>query len=346
VKNIGPFLAFDKNWFEKHQRPLLKLANTSKYFRWQMGIQDCDYDKSLRIAKIAPNHVTYVDPIYSKLRKLPEQIVLKTDFRTHPKYSKRVYNSLKPVWWAMHAWDKPIDVLAPKLSFGFDTLTSYPDPDPGTTTCDGYARRFDTETIWSDVVTGAGNGAGNNTDPQSVCEINSAFGATDMWTDNWRSFFLFDTSALTSGATISAAVLSIFGNSKQDQLAITPNVDVYTSTPASNTAIVSSDYSNVGSTSQTGAPISYASWSTSAYNDFTFSATGRGNVSKTGISKFATRNANYDVANSAPTWSTNKNSRLRGNTADQTGTSQDPKLVVTYTVSTAFPRLSLLGVGR
>jgi len=105
---------------------------------------------------------------------------------------------------------------------------------------------------------------------------------------------------LTSSADISAAVLSLYGRNKTDDLSITPNVDIYTSAPASNTALANGDFDSLGSTSQTGSPITYADFSISGYNAFTFNSTGRGNISKTGISKFGSRNANYDVANSAP----------------------------------------------
>ena len=87
-----------------------------------------------------------------------------------------------------------------------------------------------------------------------------------------------------------------------------------------------------------GFPITYANWLTTVYNDFTFNATGIGNINKTGISKFGTRNANYDVANTAPALSS-INDRwhyLDGYFADETGTANDPKLVVAYSASSAI----------
>jgi hypothetical protein len=148
-----------------------------------------------------------------------------------------------------------------------------------------------------------------------------------------RYIALFDTSALTAAAAISAAVLSLYGDDKGNALGCSPNIDIYTSAPASNTALVAGDFDCLGTVSQTGSPITYAAWSITGYNAFTFDATGRGNISKTGISKFGARNANYDVANTAPSWVTNVDAYVTALNADSAGTTNDPKLVVTYTIS-------------
>jgi hypothetical protein len=94
-----------------------------------------------------------------------------------------------------------------------------------------------------------------------------------------------------------------------------------------------------------GSPITYANWSTSAYNDFTFNATGIGNVSKTGFSKFGVRNPNYDVANTPPTWSSGVTSHMQCYFSDEAGTTSDPKLVVTYSLGGSAGSLLLLGIG-
>lgn len=154
----------------------------------------------------------------------------------------------------------------------------------------------------------------------------------DTWRRCARSLFLFDTSALTSAATISSAVLSLYGTQKNDSNNATPDIDIYTANPAANTSLALSDYSSFGSTSQTGAPIPYASMSTTGYNDFPFNATGIGNVNKTGVSKFGARNANYDVAATMPNPVVNAGSNLFVNFAESSGTSTDPKLVVSYEI--------------
>lgn len=216
------------------------------------------------------------------------------------------------------------------------TLTVYPDGDPETTTVDGIAFRNATNESWATITAGAGTGNNSTSTSGNIISITSD-ATLDRYSQLIRAIYLFDTSSLTSGVTVTAAVLSIFGSSKADNLAITPDIDIYTSTPATNTDIANSDYSQVGSTSQTGSPITYAAWNTAAYNDFTLNATGISNVSKTSVSKFGARNANYDVSGVAPTWTVSTFSNIRGNYADNAGTTNDPKLTVTYLPTIANP---------
>ena len=342
-KNIGPFLAFDESWFNKHQRLLLKLLNNSKYARWEMGISDKEHLG--RIVKVGPDRVTYADPTYFKLHSLPKKIQLTTDFRTHPKYSKRLYYSLKPLWWAMHGWDKPADVLFPKLSFGLDVLTAYPDPNPETTSVDGYVGRSGQDAVWSTLISGVGDdGIDTSTDAAIISMQGSA--TLNQYSRIVRSIYLVDTSSIGDPDTIDSGTFSLFGTDKADALIATPDINIYASTPATNTALVAADFGQTGSTTYATA-ITYANWSTSAYNDFTLNATGLSNVSKTSVTKLSARNANYDVANSAPPWVISSISRLNGYFADQAGTTNDPKLVINYTVVTATLKgLGLLGVGN
>lgn len=215
-----------------------------------------------------------------------------------------------------------------------DVLTVYPDAgNPGTTTVDGTVAQTYGATAgvaWATIIAAAGSGVSVTANPQNFVAINSD-SILNQWRLVQRGIFLYDTATLGSGSTISATVMSLFGTAKSDALAVTPDIDVYTSTPAANTTLAAGDYAQTGAVSQTGTPITYANWSTTAYNDFTFDATGRGNVSKTGISKFAVRNANYDVAAVAPTWAISASASLQANSADATGTTNDPKLVITYT---------------
>ena len=325
--------AFGPEWFQRHQNWLLFGLNTpglSTIVRGLLCIKMSDVwmPKGTKVWAIAPNSYTV---------RLPDG-QLRTDFRTHWKYSKRVYYAFKELWWLMHAWDSAFaDRWAPAYSFGFLTLTAYPDPDPETTTVDGDVKRAFVGETWTSIQGGAGNGFNSTTTLPYATRI-LASGTTDQWQDLYRAIFLFDTSALTASAVISATVFSLVGFSKADALSITPNVDVYTSNPASNTALENADFTALGSTSQTGAAKAYANWvvDSATYNDLTFNATGRSNVSKTGVSKFGTRNANYDVANQAPTWSSGAASEIRVFAAENADTTTDPKLVVTYTLPVSY----------
>lgn len=221
------------------------------------------------------------------------------------------------------------------------TLTAYPDPHPETSTVDGHVFRGGVSEDWATIISGAGTGFADSSD--SVQILVWAASTTNKWLQVRRGIILYDTSSLGSGANISATVLSLYGYDKGDDLSITPNIDIYTSTPASNTGLANADYSQVGSVSQTGSPIAYGSWTLTGYNDFTFNATGRGNISKTDISKFGTRNANYDVSGTPPTWSAGVNlSHLTSKSAEFANTTQDPKLVVTYTVEGVTDKFFLM----
>jgi len=208
------------------------------------------------------------------------------------------------------------------------TGTFYPDADPETSTVDGRITYDTTGTTWNTAVTAtAGHFLDDSTDILDV--------ATSYWLDstsraqNNRGWFLFDTSSLTSSATISSAIISLYKYNSYDgdNDANGYTVIVSGKTPASNTALVLGDYDQVGSTALSNT-IDTTIFAT-GYNDYTLNATGLGEILKTGISYFATREG-HDLNNDQPLNSTNNGIAVR--MADDVGTSQDPKLVVTYTL--------------
>lgn len=329
--------AFDKKWFSKHQKTLLFLLNAPvlKYltrYIFRIRKYDCPIDSNIN--RIEPNAFWY------NAKKEGGIVTVTADFRADDKFSKRVYYSIRPYWWLLHYFDEFFaDSYAPSLSFGFSTLTTYPQANGTDNPVDGYLARDSIDETWATIIAGAGttalsgNGLGAGTAIQIVAFRSSA-SINDRYVNLIRGIACFDTSSLTSSASISSAVLSVYGSNKIDDASKTPNIDVYAATPASTTAIDSGDFQQIGSTSQTGSPISYASWNTAGYNDFTFNATGRGNVSKTGVSKFGFRNANYDVAATTPNMGSGYlRAYLNGYYSGETGTTKDPKLVVTYTIS-------------
>ena len=166
-----------------------------------------------------------------------------------------------------------------------------------------------------------------------------------MTSGNWRvlyrGVYLFDSSGLPDNATISAATLSIYGEAKVDNITITPNVNIYSSAPASNTALEAGDFDSLGTTAYSTA-ISYSSFSDTGYNDFVLNASGRSAISKTSVSKFGARNANYDVAATPPTWAGEAASFFTIYASEQ-GVGYKPKLVVTYTAPVATFDALLLG---
>ena len=361
-------IVFGKKWFAKHQAKLLWLLNAPviKYwFRWCLRIRSFDCSIGTDIKEIGPSYYTvdgglrffkksellktdfqnqtlpreyrrFAKKIYLKIQKgiIEDKNILRpshtTDFRTHDKFSKRLYYAFRPIWWTMHALDWVALDRVPeltKLSFGFTTLTQYPGSIGSDNPVDGHI--INNGATYSTVRSA---GTGTSTDyTDTRIWVRTGFSASVYYV--YRGFILFDTSSITSGATISAAVQSfVVGvGDHQETNGGHAAVHIVSSTPASNTALATSDFGNVGSTSFASIADASIVANNSTYNDLTLDANGRANVSKTGISKFAYR-VSGDLNNNTPTGTNGGEIRSSNNS----GTSTDPKLVVTYTTSTAY----------
>lgn len=220
------------------------------------------------------------------------------------------------------------------------TLTVYPDDNVETTSVDGFVEQayaMGSGQSWATIRGAAGSG--NVDSGEAAAGYGPIYAQADNVSNQWiyitRGIYLFDTSTLGAGVTISAATQSIYCSSKLDQLSATPDTNIYASTPASNTDLANGDYAQVGATAWSTA-ITYAALTTDAYNDYAYNATGLAAISLTSITKTGFRNANRDVANSSPTWASSQRYDLIFKFADAAGTTSDPKLVITYTASTAY----------
>lgn len=325
---------FGRDWFVKHQAKLLWWLNAPVlryWFRWVLRINgERSAVGGRAIIFILPHAIWWGDG---------DSFI--AEFRTHNKFAKRLYYALEPLWWAMHFWDWLIaDRWVPRLSFGFDSLTKYPYPGDATqNTVDGYVKQgysYYGGQSWATIRGAAGSSSGD-TDSYSHGVIIGCDGSgqTNLFINLERSIFLYDTSALGSSATISAATMSLYGNYKSvvGGISGTFDINIYTSSPASDTALAAGDFDSLGTTAQCDTAITNSGFSTTAYNDWSLNSTGRGNISKTGITKFGARYATEDAQNNAPGWSSDGEARHEFIYADNTGTSQDPKLVITYTSS-------------
>lgn len=335
---------FDERWFIKNQAILLFILNfylTARLARWILRITSDDCPVDTKITEIGPNRFSYGDSVVEGENKIKRT----TDFRSHDKFSKRVYYAFKPIWWGLHYWDALLaDRGNPEFSFGFLTLTAYPDPDPETTTVDGcvYMNGLRTWTALHDALVGdAAVDATNELYTQVQCT--STLNRYDVIT---RNAILFNTSSMGAGASVSAATLSLFGSRKGSGGWSGAEIKggVYTSAPASNTAVTIGDYQSFGVVAQSDTFFTYTGWSVVAYNDYPLNTIGKATVAaaSTNICKMAWREAQYDVPNVAPTWSSGGTSYIVSYSADQTGASNDPKLVVTYTVA-SYNALDLAG---
>lgn len=226
-----------------------------------------------------------------------------------------------------------------KGKIGSTTSTFYPDPDVESTSVDGLVNNDPVSAVaWATIHDAtAGTGAKPSATLDSFARV-SCHATSNTYDLITRSFFLFDTSSIPDTDTINSAVLSIKGNGGTDTwtTGTKPNINIVASTPASNTDLVTGDFDQLGTTAFSTAKTT-ATWSTSAYNDFTLNASGLAAISKTGVSKFGARDMIYDAPNVEPTWASGQQVIFQGNYTDTVGTSSDPKLVVEHGSSDITP---------
>jgi hypothetical protein len=321
-KYQGHWQVFDKGWFNRNQPRLLSWINGS-WLKRKLARYALRIDIKEDLAEISSSYYTIDLPNGEK----------QSTFRTHDKYSKRVYYSLLPIWWMLHFIDWVfMDRFAPQYSFGFATLTAYPEAGSGggNTTCDGWLN-VDVSGFpqsWS-VCRDSINATGvSKTDSFSFIALVSSANAGNVYIGIARGSFTFDTSSLPDSTTISAVDFKPYIQAKNNTFAAgDSSLDIVSTSPATDNDIAAVDYYYFGTTSYSN--LAYASINTGARNTFSFNATGISAVSKTGVTKIGTR-LGCDRSNTEPTWGSSKTMDYSSYFADNTGTTEDPELVVTY----------------
>ncbi|MHB8871815.1 MAG: hypothetical protein ACYC5G_05160 [Candidatus Doudnabacteria bacterium] len=262
-----------------------------------------------------------------------DKIYATADFRTHWKYSKRIYHAFKYVWWILHFWDWLIaDRFLPKLSFGLFTLTKSPDPGSGLTTCDGWITRYNCE--YTSVIDLAQDQVQNVNWGLSISQESAVIGylvanstPINTWNSFQKAFFLFDTSSLSSFSSIISAKISLFIFSQVLYTYPAGTIGLFSANTASANNLVTADYFTVGN-SLLANTISYIG--EQKYYDFILNAGGISVINKTGTSKYATM---YDWGrDNSITWVGYGYANTVAYQADKTGENFDPKLVVEYSI--------------
>lgn len=307
--------AFDADWFHKHQSTLLRLANApllGRRFRAALTLRD-----DLPVEKLTPDAAHY--------RQNGGQRV--AEIYSYPRHSHRIYEAYKPIWWCMHWFDELVaDRYAPELSFGFDTLTRYTSP--------GAVQSFDGVVSSSDSVYSTAQAGSNLFTDVTATRLSIEASRTGAGTPGdpyvyyiSRGFLKFDVSSLPdTNLFISAAVLSLVLESVQN--ASTFSLQIFeASISDGSTDLTSGDWSAFYSTEFGSKAL--AGWTTGSYQDVTLNASGRDYIKNrsTGYAKFAIRHSR-EVG---PTVPSNTSIALLYS-ADQSGTSFDPKLVITYSL--------------
>jgi len=164
----------------------------------------------------------------------------------------------------------------------------------------------------------------------------------DAGDDTWlaRIALPFDTGGLPDGASISSATLYVYVDTKSDQDNDGSDfVRVVKNTTASSTALADGDFDQIGTVDnpQAGSTdTDITGITTGQYLAIPLSTAGNGWISKTGYTKLGLREG-HDATDTPVAADTLTGIRIK--TADATGTSQDPKLEITYTTGTPHPEV-------
>jgi hypothetical protein len=326
--NKGPWQVFDADWFKSHQSSLLSWLNGS-WLKRKLSRHAFRIEATEPITEIAPSH--YVVKLSETQRR--------ADFRTHPKYAKRLYYSLIVYWWFLHFLDWAVlDRFVPQFSFGFDELTVKSADGEGSATCDGYVARIVTAgATLTSVRTGNGTSVSNTTTAGVGVRI-TCHADTDKYYAIRRAGFTFDTAALGAGATVSDATFSIYSTDTYHAntydtvdgsiniVHFFPEVDGYFTDPAT---FATADYNSWGTTIYS--TMSYADFVVSnGLKAFSLDAAGIANLNKTGISILGMR-VGSDISETGITWKTSADVAVGVRWVDYTGTTSDPRMVITYT---------------
>lgn len=211
-----------------------------------------------------------------------------------------------------------------------------PDANPETTTVDGRASE-EQESSWAAAQGGPGDSA---IDDAVFLQVEVSRRGNGNW-DVRRSAFLFDTSDIGSGATISAADITLRTDNQGSQNADNDGNDfvaIVSSNPASNTAIVAGDFDAIGDAidnptemHDVGERLDITGTTNETDYTWTLNSTGIANIAKTGISKFGGREG-HDILDDQPNLGAQDRDRMLFHSADEITSgdgSYSPELDVT-----------------
>lgn len=193
-----------------------------------------------------------------------------------------------------------------------DTNTYY------STTADGYVEHTGT-TSWAATRSDAtGDSAVSNGLNYSAAMYARHQSKASDWTIV-RSFFYFDTQDLPDEATITGAVLKLYGITNADS-------DVSAQKGTQAASLTTADFDSFS-----GSEYGHVTWGI-VYKSITFNATGKSEIVKDGTTKICCREYTHDYSDSAPSDTTYSNGCYYADKADIT---YDPKLEIDYTEGVA-----------
>lgn len=183
---------------------------------------------------------------------------------------------------------------------------------------------------WSTMLASAGTNA-EPTGETSFCPLIQTATTTGKYLSQGIWLFQADTSAIGDSDTVTAANLKITsGTTNQNNLNLS-GIGIIEATTASPTTLGVADFLNTTAhTTKLATSKTYAQWLTgNALNTFALNASGLAVVSKTGYTKLAVSFDNA-IDNSEPSWVQNASTLLTIHNSENTNSSYDPYLSVTY----------------
>jgi hypothetical protein len=336
IKKAPPELA-ERTWldwkdrFDKWQKILLWLAN-HWFLKWILGLN--------RLPEPIKKEVKRIDLITSSSihwrtgkkfwKTIKRKKVLVEEWKmaafTRQRFAEALQVSLFPIFILGHIWDLLFGdrfELAP--SFGFSTSIYYAGGG------DGFVGR-DNVATWANAHDTPDGNIVNYTYDSDSNEIHSSLLSSTYYLR--RHFMPVDTSGLPDNANISSASYYFYfindgNNANNHGFRIVPT------TQASVTELTIGDYDEIGTTAYS-SDVLKSSLTNAQMNSIELNATGISAISKTGWTKIGMRST-LDINNTTPTGV----NTLRTRNSEYTGTTYDPYLSVTYTVSLTNPAFLL-----
>lgn len=232
------------------------------------------------------------------------------------------------------AWNLGLIKKIPSVNVMFTESTFNPDANPESTSVDGSVERASVDATWAAARETAD---GTSATPSSAsCYLMSERQSVGGVYNCYRIFTLFDSSALTAKAIISAGVYSIHWSAGEGSF----GAGLIQTNPASNTNLVTGDFDalTLDSPDEGATRISAGGWS-AGFNNMVMNATGRGWISLTGITKLGLR-ADRDIDDTTP-----PNEPRQYCSIGMADGANDPRLVVTYTLPAGGIPMFMDGIG-
>jgi hypothetical protein len=155
------------------------------------------------------------------------------------------------------------------------------------------------------------------------------FNVSGQYSEHWRGLITWDTSAIPDGATITSAVVSVYGRDKLNELG-TVNFAIIDANPSSRSSYVMEDYNKTTFTRM--APdILYGTFTDDVWQNFTLNAQGRANISKTGLTTFMFTHS-ADVDSSPLTWANDSMSAFEIRGLSYLSGSYTPFITINYDI--------------